>query len=318
MKYRYLGKSGIKVSEISLGSWLTYAGYVNDQNAIGILHAAYDLGINFFDTANVYMKGEAEKVVGKALKSYPRSSYILASKVYFPMGDGPNDRGLSRKHIIEQCHASLKRLQVDYLDIYYCHRFDQNVPVGETLTAIDDLIRQGKVLYAGVSEWTAEQITEALNIADKRLLDRIIVDQPKYNMFYREIEQHILAAAGKNGIGIVAFSPLANGVLTGKYKVDSEPPRGSRATDPDSLPFIDRFLNKENLLKVEKLKDIAAGINLSVTQLALAWTLRHETVSSALIGASHSWQIEENVMASGIDLDPDTLNRIDNILNSQS
>ncbi|HJV31665.1 MAG TPA: aldo/keto reductase, partial [Bacillales bacterium] len=175
MEYRRLGRTGLKVSEISLGSWLTYGGYVEEKNATASIEKAYDLGINFFDTANVYMRGEAELVVGKALKQYVRDSYVLATKVFWPMGDGPNDKGLSRKHVIEQCHASLKRLGTDYVDIYYCHRFDRDTPLDETLRALDDLVRQGKVLYVGVSEWTAEQITEAVHLADKKLLDRIVV-----------------------------------------------------------------------------------------------------------------------------------------------
>lgn len=318
MKYRYLGKSGLKVSEISLGSWLTYGGYVNQTNATEIIHRAFERGINFFDTANVYMKGEAEKIVGRALTSFPRSSYVLSSKVFFPMGEGPNDRGLSRKHIMEQCHTSLKRLGADYIDIYYCHRYDPDCPVIETLTALDDLIRQGKILYAGVSQWTAGQLAEAIRTADARLLDRIIVDQPKYNMLHRTIEHDIMTTAEKYGIGLVAFSPLANGVLTGKYKIGEKPPRNSRATDPNSEQFVNRYLNDENLSKVEALKEIASGVNLSVTQLALAWTLRYPVVSSALIGASTVAQVEENTAASGTELDPDLIDRIENVLNRKS
>jgi voltage-dependent potassium channel beta subunit len=312
MEYRRLGRTGLKVSEISLGSWLTYGGYVAEENAINTIHKAYDLGINFFDTANVYMRGEAEKVVGKAIKDFPRESYVLATKVFWPMGEGPNDRGLSRKHIIEQANASLKRLGLDYVDIYYCHRFDKETPVEETLRALDDLVRQGKVLYLGVSEWTAEQITEAVHIADKKLLDRIVVNQPQYSMLARKIESKVIPVSEKHGIGQVVWSPLGQGVLTGKYKKGAEVPAGSRAsTDNKSIQGL---LTNENLDKVEQLKGVAAELGLSMPQLALAWILRQSNVASALVGASRPDQIEENAKASGVKLDQPTLDKIEDIL----
>ncbi len=314
MEYRRLGNSGLKVSEISLGSWLTYGNYVDRSTAIKIIHRAYELGVNFFDTANVYMLGEAERVVGEGLSSLDRSSYVLATKVYFPMGDGPNDKGLSRKHITEQCHASLKRLQTDYLDIYYCHRFDEETPLEETLKTFDDLIRQGKILYAGVSEWKAEQIMEARKIADKYLLDRIIVNQPRYNMFNRYIEDSVIPVAEKHGISQVVFSPLAQGVLTGKYKLGEKPPEDSRANDSESRQFIYRYLTDENLGKVEKLTGVAQSIGLTMPQLALAWVLRIPSVSSALVGASRPRQIEDNVKASGIRLDEEIISEIEQII----
>ncbi len=313
MEYRRLGKTGLKVSEISLGSWLTYGGYVEEQNATSSIDKAYDLGVNFFDTANVYMRGEAEIVVGKALKKYVRDSYVLATKVFWPMGDGPNDRGLSRKHVIEQCHASLKRLNTDYVDLYYCHRFDPETPLDETLRALDDLVRQGKVLYIGVSEWTAEQITEAVHLADKKLLDRIVVNQPQYSMLQRYIETEVLPVSEKHGIGQVVWSPLAQGVLTGKYKKGEQAPEGSRAAQKN-LNGISRFLTDENLDRVELLKEVAADNELSVANLALAWILRQSNVSSALVGASRPEQIEENVKASGVKLSEETLARIEDIL----
>ncbi|WEG13203.1 aldo/keto reductase family protein [Pullulanibacillus sp. KACC 23026] len=312
MEYRRLGKSGLKVSEISLGSWLTYAGYVAEENAVNTIHKAYDLGINFFDTANVYMTGEAEKVVGKAIKKFQRDSYVLATKVFWPMGDGPNDRGLSRKHIMEQAHASLKRLDVDYVDIYYCHRYDVNTPLEETLRALDDLVRQGKVLYVGVSEWTAEQITDAVHLADKKLLDRIVVNQPQYSMLNRYIEESVLPVSEKHGIGQVVFSPLAQGVLTGKYKIGEAPPEGSRAAS--GVKAIDHQLTESNLQKVEQLKPIAAELGITMPQLALAWILRQPGVASALVGASRPEQIEDNVKASGIKLSADVLEKIEGIL----
>ena len=266
MEYRRLGKTGLKVSEISLGSWLTYGGYVEEENAAASINKAYDLGINFFDTANVYKRGQAEMVVGKALKKFQRDSYVLATKVFWPMGEGPNDRGLSRKHVIEQCHASLKRLDTDYVDIYYCHRFDPETPLEETLRALDDLVRQGKVLYVGVSEWTAEQINEAIHMADKKLLDRIVVNQPQYSMLQRYIEKEVIPVSEKHGIGQVVFSPLAQGVLTGKYKKGQDAPKGSRASQ-ENLGSLFGLLTDENLDKVERLKDIAQDNDLSISQL---------------------------------------------------
>lgn len=313
MQYRRLGKTGLKVSEISLGSWLTYGGYVEEQNATASIDKAYDLGINFFDTANVYMRGEAEIVVGKALKKYQRDSYVLATKVFWPMGDGPNDRGLSRKHVIEQCHASLKRLNTDYVDIYYCHRFDKETPLEETLRALDDLVRQGKVLYVGVSEWTAEQISEAVHLADKKLLDRIVVNQPQYSMLERYIEKEVIPVSEKHGIGQVVWSPLAQGVLTGKYKKGANAPEGSRASQ-EQFSSLFGLLTDENLDKVELLKEVAGDNNLSLANLALAWILRQENVASALVGASRPEQMEENVKASGVKLNEETLARIEEIL----
>lgn len=314
MQYRKLGKTGIKVSDISLGSWLTYGNSTEKETAISTIDKAYELGINFFDTANVYAIGEAEKVVGEALRKYPRSSYVLATKVFFPMSDGPNDKGLSRKHVFEQAHASLKRLGVDYIDIYYCHRYDPETPVEETLRTIDDLIRQGKILYAGVSEWTPAQIQEALNVADKFLLDRIVVHQPLYNMFNRNIEKEIIPISEKNGISQVVFSPLAQGVLTGKYKTMDNLPEGSRATDANANYFINRYLKEENLKIVKQLSEIAQELNITMPQLALAWVLRQPNVASALIGASRPSQVEDNAKASGIKLSTEVINQIDKIL----
>ena len=214
MQYRRLGRSGMKVSSISLGSWLTYGGHVEQETAISCIDRAYELGINFFDTANVYMRGEAEKVVGKALAKYQRDSYVLATKGFGQMGDGPNDHGLSRKHIIEQVNHSLKRLNVDYIDLWQCHRYDTETPLDETLRAIDDLITQGKILYAGVSEWSAVQISDALHTADKFLLDRIVSNQPQYSMLERYIEKDIIPLCEREGIGQVVWSPLAEGVLS--------------------------------------------------------------------------------------------------------
>jgi voltage-dependent potassium channel beta subunit len=314
MKYRRLGNSGLKVSEISLGSWLTYGGYVGKEQAISVIDKAYELGINFFDTANIYMNGEAEKIVGEALRKYPRESYVLATKVWGPMGKGPNDRGLSRKHIMEQCEASLNRLGLDYIDVYYCHAFDYDTPMEETLRAMDDLVRQRKVLYIGISNWTAAQIAEALSIVDKYLLHRIVVNQPLYNMFAREIEKEIIPLCERNGIGQVVYSPLAQGVLAGKYKAVDDAPAGSRATDKEGTKTVKSWLKEENLRKVERLRPIAGELGLSLAQLALAWILRHPNVSSAIIGASVPGQVEDNVKASGVTIPQEVIDRIDEVL----
>lgn len=311
MQYRRLGDTGLKVSEISLGSWLTYGGYVQSNEAIQTVHRAYDLGINFFDTANVYAQGEAEKVVGEAIKAFKRESIVLATKVFWPMGDGPNDRGLSRKHIIEQANASLKRLDVDYVDIYYAHRYDSETPLEETLRAFDDLIRQGKVLYIGVSEWTAEQISEAVHIADKKLLNRIVVNQPQYSLLHRNIEKEIIPVSKKHGIGQVVWSPLAQGILTGKYKKGHQFPKGSRATTDNKL--FNQILTNETIEKVEQLSKIAQELDVSTAQLAIAWILREPNVASALVGASRPEQIEENVKASGFKIEEDVLATIEQI-----
>lgn len=311
MKYRKLGKSGLKVSEISLGSWMTYGGYVENDKSVRSIEQAYDLGVNFFDTANVYERGEAEKVMGQVLKAYPRESFVLATKVFWPMGEGPNDRGLSRKHVMEQCHASLQRLGVDYVDLYYCHRFDPETPLEETLRALDDLVTQGKVLYVGVSEWTAAQMIEALGIADKYLLDRIIVNQPVYNMFNRYIEKEIIPTGLQKGISQVVFSPLAQGLLTGKYRRGQAFPADSRAV---SKGWEEGRIQENQLLKVEQLEGIAAELGIKVSQLALAWILRQDNVASALVGASRPEQVVENCGASDVVLSQDVLDRIEAIL----
>lgn len=314
MKYRRLGKSGVKVSEISLGSWLTYGGSVEDDTATRCIDRAYELGINFFDTANVYRRGEAEKVVGRALAKYPRDSFVLATKGFGQMGEGPNDRGLSRKHIFEQVHASLKRLNVDYIDLWQCHRYDTETPLEETLRAIDDLIRQGKILYAGVSEWTPVQIQDALRIADKFLLDRIVSNQPQYSMLQRYIEKDIIPLCEREGIGQVVWSPLAQGVLTGKYRPGATLPEGSRAVHPATSKAISGLLTEENLQRVEKLRKVAETKDCTVAQLALAWVLRQPNVSSAIVGASRPEQVDDNVGAIRVELSAEDIAAIEEIL----
>lgn len=311
MKYRRLGGSGLKVSEISLGSWLTYGGYVEQENAVKAIETAYDAGVNFFDTANVYERGAAEQLLGPTLKAYPRESYVLATKVFGTMGDGPNDSGLSRKHIMEQCHASLKRLDTDYVDIYYCHRFHAETPIEETMRALDDLVRQGKVLYVGVSQWTAAQMEAALAVADRYLLDRIVVNQPLYNMFEREIEKEIIPLGEQKGIGQVVYSPLAQGLLTGKYNSSGRIPENSRAA---KLGWNEDKISDVRIAKVQQLEEVANELDVKVGQLALAWILRQNNVSSALVGASRPEQVVQNVKASGMTLSAEVLERIEQIL----
>ncbi|OAS16088.1 aldo/keto reductase family protein [Paenibacillus oryzisoli] len=314
MQYRRLGNSGLKVSELSLGSWLTYGGAIDAKQSESIIYKAYELGINLFDTANVYHKGEAERVVGRALSKYLRDSYVLASKVCVPMGDGPNDRGLSRKHIREQCDASLLRLGVDYIDLYQCHRYDTDTPLEETLRALDDLVAQGKVLYTGVSMWKSEQLLDAVHMAKALRLHPIISNQPQYHMFRRGIEKEIVSLSAREGIGQIVFSPLAQGILTGKYKPGMPFPSDSRAGDPEQNGAIFQLMKDEQLSKVEKLIPIAERNELTLAQLALAWILRLENVASCIIGASRPQQVEENVRASGVKLSETDLLDIERIL----
>lgn len=314
MKYRRLGRSGMKVSEIALGSWLTYGGSVEEETAIRCVHKAFDVGINFFDTANVYKTGAAEEVLGRALKDYRRDSYVLATKAFWPMGEGPNDRGLSRKHIIEQCNASLKRLGVEYVDLWQCHRYDPETPLDETLRAMDDLVTQGKVLYAGVSEWSAVQIDDALHTADKLGLDRIVSNQPNYSMLQRYIEKDIVPLCEREGVGQVVFSPLAQGMLTGKYKRGQEAPAGSRAANQGTARIIGGLMTESNFDKVERLQAFADGMGVSLAALALAWILRQKVVSSCIIGATKPEQIDENIKAVDIVLSDADVQEIESLL----
>lgn len=314
MLYRRLGGSGLKISELALGSWLTYGNGVEDNTAEKIIDTAYESGINFFDSANVYAFGEAERVVGKALKKYRRDTYVISTKVFFPMSDGVNDRGLSRKHITEQVNQSLKRLNLDYIDILFCHRYDPQTPIEETLRTIDDFVRQGKILYVGVSMWTAEQIRNAVGVADKLLLDHIVVNQPSYNMLNRDIEAEIIPVCKTLGIGQVVYCPLAQGFLTGKYLGQKQIPKDSRAANDKMNGFISEYMNGPSLEKTEKIKEIADQLGIPMAQLALAWILREDNISSAIIGASKPSQIEMNVKASGYKIPDDILCELEKIL----
>ncbi len=314
MEYRHLGRAGVRVSSIALGSWLTYGNAVEQQTAIDCIHRAYEQGINFFDTSNNYNNGEAEKVVGQGLKDYARSSYVLATKVFFPIGEGPNDRGLSRKHIMEQCHASLRRLGVEYVDLYQCHRYDPETPVDEVLRAMDDLVTQGKVLYVGVSEWRAANIADAVHTAHRLNLDGIVSHQPAYNMLDRHIEPEVVPLCEREGIGQIVFSPLAQGVLTGKYKPGQQPAADTRAANDQTNVFMKHMLNDKTLSAVQKLQDLAEEGGYKLSQLALAWVLHRRGISSAIIGASRPAQVDENLQSIDIKLSEGDMKRIDDIL----
>jgi aryl-alcohol dehydrogenase-like predicted oxidoreductase len=312
MEFRHLGRSGLKISEITYGNWITHGSQVTDDLAIKTMHAALDAGITSFDTADVYAATKAEEVMGKALKSQRRESLEVFTKVYWPTGPGVNDRGLSRKHIMESCENSLRRLQTDYVDLYQAHRYDYQTPLEETLRAFDDLVRQGKVLYVGVSEWTAEQIRDAVRISKDMGFDRIVSSQPQYNMLWRVIETKVIPASEELGIGQIVWSPIAQGVLTGKYKKGAAAPEGSRATDASGgADFANRWLRDEVLDAVEKLEPIAKDMRLTMSQLAIAWVLSNPNVSSAIVGASRPEQITENAKAAGLTLPEDVLSAID-------
>lgn len=314
MKYRNLGKWGVKVSEIALGSWMTdVQGTQAVETARMSVRRAYELGVNFFDCADAYSGGQAEVFLGNILKEYDRSSYVVSSKVFFPTGSGVNDRGLSRKHIIEQIDKSLKNLQVDYLDMYFCHRYDESTPLEETLQTMSDLVAQGKVLYYGVSEWSPVQITEALYLIKEMGLRPMSVIQPQYHMMDRYIEDEIIGICEKHGLGIVPFSPLAQGLLTGKYRQGQPIPEGSRATHQADKQ-INNLLTEENLNKVEKLVRIAEDLGTNLSVLALAWLLRKPQISSLITGASRPEQIENNAAASGLTLSDEVLEEIERIL----
>jgi aryl-alcohol dehydrogenase-like predicted oxidoreductase len=313
--FRYLGASGLKVSEITYGNWLTHGSQVENDAATACVRAALDAGITTFDTADAYANGAAETVLGEALKGERRASLEILTKVYWPTGPkGPNDSGLSRKHIRESIDASLTRLQTDYVDLYQAHRYDHETPLEETMQAFADVVRAGKALYIGVSEWTAEQLRAGQALA-KELSIPLVSNQPQYSMLWRVIEGEVAPASRELGISQIVFSPIAQGVLTGKYKPGAEPPAGSRATDgKGGADMISRFLNDATLSGVQQLQPIAAELGLSMAQLAVAWVLQNDNVASAIIGASRPEQVVDNVGACGVTLDADVLKRIDEAL----
>lgn len=316
MHFRRLGRSSVRVSEVALGSWLTYGGSVDEKSSIKQIHHAFDQGINFFDTANVYAHGAAEQVVGKALAAYRRDDSFVATKVFFPMGDGPNDKGLSRKHVVEQCNASLKRLKMDYIDLYQCHRFDPETPLEELVLTMDILTRQGKILYWGVSEWSGSQIEEVCRVAKEMNAQPPISNQPCYNMVTRNIEATVIPTCEKLGVGQVVFSPLAQGVLTGKYVPEKPLPGDSRAADSRANVFMmgRSLMANETLEKVQRLSKLAQELDLTMSQFALAWCLRQSNVSSVIIGATKNAQIDENIKAAGVKIPAEVLERAESIL----
>jgi aryl-alcohol dehydrogenase-like predicted oxidoreductase len=309
MRYRQLGDSGIEVSEIALGSWLTYSGGVGMNQTVACTNAAFDAGITFFDTANVYGRGASETAWGEILADHPRDSYVLATKVYFPMSD--TDKGLSAAQIHKQIDASLERLRADHVDLYQCHRYDTDTPLEETMQALTEVVEAGKARAIGFSEWTPEQIQAALDLPG---VAKFVSSQPQYSMLYRVPEQGVLDVCRRNGISQVVFSPLAQGVLTGKYRPGEPPPADSRAASDEMNTFIGRLVQDDTLEAVQRLKPIADGAGLTLPQLALAWILREDNVASAIIGASRPEQVHANAAAAGIELTPDVLAAIDEAL----
>ncbi|HST49173.1 aldo/keto reductase family protein [Jatrophihabitans sp.] len=315
MEYRYLGNSGLKISAITYGNWLTHGSQVENDVAAQCVRAALDNGITTFDTADVYANTKAETVLGEALKGERRQSLEIFTKVYWPTGPGgPNDSGLSRKHIMESIDGSLSRLQTDYVDLYQAHRFDTETPLEETMQAFADVVRAGKALYIGVSEWTADQIRAGHALA-RELGIGLISSQPQYSMLWRVIEGEVVPACRELGVGQIVWSPIAQGVLSGKYLPGQQPPEGSRATDTKGgANMISRFMDDDVLTRVQALKPIADDLGLSMAQLAVAWVLQNDNVSAALVGASRPEQVAENVKASGVRIQPDVLKQIDEAL----
>ena len=312
MKYRKLGDSDLEVSEISLGSWLTFGVGVEADKARACLDTAFDEGINFIDTANIYGRGAAETFLGEALKSRPRDSYVLATKLYFPMTD--TDHGLSRAQVEKQLDASLKRLQTDYVDLYQCHRYDSGTPLEETMEALTRAVESGKTRYIGFSEWPVDKIREAIDLSKSRGFAKFVSSQPQYSLVWREPEEEVIPLCAENGISQIVWSPLGQGVLTGKYDPDSPPPPGTRATSEEMGGFIDRLMQPELLRAVQRLKPIAEEAGLTLPQFALAWVLREPNVASAITGASRPEQVRENAHASGLIVDTQLFLRAEAII----
>jgi aryl-alcohol dehydrogenase-like predicted oxidoreductase len=314
MEHRHLGRSGLLVSEISYGNWITHGGQVEEEAALACVRAALDNGITTFDTADVYAGTRAESVLGRALNGERRQGLEIFTKVFWPTGPGPNDVSLSRKHILESIDGSLSRLQTDYVDLYQAHRFDHTTPLEETMLAFADVVRAGKALYIGVSEWRAEEISAAKVLADE-LRVPLVSNQPQYNMLWRVIEAEVVPTCEELGLSQIVWSPIAQGALTGKYKPGEQPPAGSRATDESGgANMIRRWLEDDILRRVQELVPVAADLGLSMAQLAVAWVLQNDNVASAIVGASRPEQVEDNVKAAGVTLEPDVLKRIDEVL----
>ncbi len=313
MEFRHLGRSGLVISEIAYGNWITHGSQVEAQAAQACVRAALDAGITTFDTADVYAGTRAESVLGDALKGERREGLEIFTKVFWPTGPGKNDRGLSRKHIFESIDGSLRRLQTDYVDLYQAHRYDHATPLEETMLAFADVVRSGKALYIGVSEWRASEIRAAAQLA-MELGVPLISSQPQYSLLWRVIEAEVVPACEELGLGQIVWSPIAQGVLTGKYVPGQPAPEGSRATDPAGGQFIQRFLNDDVLTRVQQLKPLAEQADLTLAQLAVAWVLQNRNVSAAIIGASRPEQVVENAKAAGVKLDAGLLKQIDEIM----
>jgi aryl-alcohol dehydrogenase-like predicted oxidoreductase len=316
MRYRQLGDSDLNVSEISLGSWLTYGGGVGDDAARACVDAAFEVGINFIDTANVYARGAAEDFLGDVLQSRPRDSYVLATKLYFPMDDTGENEGLSRQQVEKQIDDSLRRLRTDYVDLYQCHRYDRNTPLEETMAALSDVVNSGRARYIGFSEWSPAQIQAALDLSREKGYAKFVSSQPQYSMLHRDPEREVFPLCQANGISQIVWSPLAQGALTGKYKPGAPPPEGSRATSRQMGAMMSGWLGDDVLETVQRLVPVAERLGITMAQLALAWVLREENVASAIVGASRPEQVRDNASASGIELDAETLAEIDGILTS--
>ncbi|UCH62278.1 MAG: aldo/keto reductase family protein [Fidelibacterota bacterium] len=313
MQYRHLGRSGLKVSEISLGGWLNLGDWVDERNAIALIHQAFAAGVNLFDVADVYAEGRAEVVLGKALKELPREQAVVATKCRWCMWPGPLGEGLSKKHIIEACHASLKRLDIDYIDLYQVHSPDPDTPIEETMAALDLLVRQGKVLYLGCSNFTADRLRKAQSAADSQRGTRFISNQPQYSMLWREPEKELFPACLELGVGNIVYSPLAQGVLTGKYQRGVIPEGSRQSYSEHDIPFI----NEENLATVDRLNSLAEQLGMTVAQLALRWCLRREEVASAIVGATRPEQLDETLRAGSMTLGQDQTKAIDEVLDQQ-
>jgi voltage-dependent potassium channel beta subunit len=318
MHYRRLGKSGLKVSEISLGAWITVGGQIDEKTSVDLIQCAYESGVNFFDNADMYANGQAELVMGKAVKSLPREAVVISSKVFWPTMPGPNGRGLSRKHVMDSIHASLKRLDMEYIDMYFCHRYDPDTPIEEVVRVMNDLIHQGKIMYWGTSEWDASQVVQAIGIAHQYGLIGPTMEQPQYNLFHRaRVELELWPICKEYGLGLTTWSPLYFGILSGKYNEDI--PEGSRASMPDMAWIRDR-ITPERISMVRQLTDLAQEMGLTTSQLAIAWVLRRKEVSSVITGATRAEQLDENLIAAeAVDkLGNDLLERIDQIFGSHA
>ncbi len=315
MEFRYLGNSGLKISEITYGNWLTHGSQVENDTATQCVKAALDAGISTFDTADAYANTAAETVLGEALKGERRESLEIFTKVYWPTGPkGKNDTGLSRKHVMESINGSLQRLQTDYVDLYQAHRFDTETPLEETMQAFADIVRQGKALYIGVSEWTADQIRQGVELS-RQLGFQLVSNQPQYSMLWRVIEGEVVPTSRDLGVSQIVWSPIAQGVLTGKYRPGEQPPEGSRATDEKGgADMIKRFMDDDVLGRVQSLQPVADEMGLSMAQLAVAWVLQNDNVASAIIGASRPEQVSENVKAAGVTIPDELMARIDDAL----